>query len=378
MIHNQLLTDLTGQGFDLGAFIKKHGPPHYPTKRNPVGRINQKFWAELFAIYNQVFHEGTEAQYYKYRDPGLITADPLGIYEPFARELLFNQIANDIRQAALSWPGYDVLEQFTNARDINAIMSHTDGLLYKKGRLSVLVRAWQKAPAGGLKDEWWALFCNETADWLFAIIRSFRADLSPLGSADDIRVELVLHLHQKVLPAYRPGRGRLFSLVTAACHRYILTLLDKQRRQARRHVAAANYADDDAPAAEPEIDAIVWLEPEVGSVPFEIRERIELFTAPRADFELWLTANLLVYALGRDRGRAPLPTLEQIARIVSEIVSIPEGRAFTLTRAAMIELQKLLSDFRGRPSLYVRNTNALQMQHAEPVARSLEFDYSWQ
>src|SRR5262249_25267076 len=124
---------LAGQGFDLGAFIKQHGSPHYPTQRNPVGKVNQKFWAELFAEYNQVFNEGSEAQYYKYRDPKLITAHPMGIYEPFARELAFNQIANDIRQAALTWPGYDVLEQFANARDINAIMSHTDGLLYKKG-----------------------------------------------------------------------------------------------------------------------------------------------------------------------------------------------------------------------------------------------------
>jgi hypothetical protein len=223
--------------------------------------------------------------------------------------------------------------------------------LCDEARLSVLVRAWQRAPPG-LADEWWAVFCNETADWLFAIIRDFKIDLSALGSASDIRAELVLHLHDKVLPAYRHARGKLFSLVTKSCQNYIFSMLEKQRRQARRYVSASSYSLDDSPAAEPEIDAIVWLEPEIGSVPFEIRESIELFTAPREDFELWLTANLVVYALGRDMGRAPLPTLAQIAKIVGAIIHIPEGRALRQTRAALVELQKVLSDFRGRPSLY--------------------------
>lgn len=228
----------------------------------------------------------------------------------------------------------------------------------------MLVRAWQRAPAG-LEAEWWALFVNETADWLCAIIRSFKRDLSSLGSIQDIRAELVLHLHDRVLPAYRPGRGKLFSLVTFACHNYIRTLLEKAARFHKHYVSAATFADD---PAEPEVDSLgAAVQPEVYSLPAEIRERLDHYTAPGEDFDFFLVRNLVVYAY--TRGGRVLPTLEQISQIVSEIVSLPLPEAYEQTEAAVIMLKNELADFRGRPSLHRAEpaTNRTISRATQPV-----------
>ena len=53
--NNQLYTDL--QNFDLGAHIEKYGQPHWTTKRNPVGQLNEDFWAALEAELNHILFE---------------------------------------------------------------------------------------------------------------------------------------------------------------------------------------------------------------------------------------------------------------------------------------------------------------------------------
>ena len=50
-IHNQLLSDT--MTLDLSALIKKYGSPHFPTKRNPVGTLNEVFWSAFFATLNE-------------------------------------------------------------------------------------------------------------------------------------------------------------------------------------------------------------------------------------------------------------------------------------------------------------------------------------
>jgi hypothetical protein len=217
--------------------------------------------------------------------------------------------------------------------------------LCDEARLAMLVRAWQRAPAG-LKEEWWRAFVNESADWIMAIIRSFKRHLSSLGSHEDIRAEVILHLHNRVLPAYRYGRGRLFSLVTIAAQNYIRTLLERQQRISRHYVTVSESEQEWALSSAPEVYGLAT----------EIRERLDHFTAPDPDdFEFFPVRNLVVYAYGQrggSRAGVASPTPEQIAQIVAEIVSLPAPLALQKTTLAINQLQKELADFRGRPSLY--------------------------
>jgi hypothetical protein len=123
-IQNQLSTNLSK--FDLGRHIQEYGPPHYPTKRNPVGSLNERFWAALLALYNEILFENREGQFYKY-------FSPRGIYEPFTEHLLLEQIANDIWRASQNWAGYDPLAQLCNARHLSGVVAHIKGLVQKEG-----------------------------------------------------------------------------------------------------------------------------------------------------------------------------------------------------------------------------------------------------
>jgi hypothetical protein len=82
-IQNNLSTDL--RSFNLDTHIKNYGPPHYPTKRNPVGNLNERFWAALVAVYNEILFENRESEFYKY-------TPQIGIYEPFTQHLLLAQL----------------------------------------------------------------------------------------------------------------------------------------------------------------------------------------------------------------------------------------------------------------------------------------------
>jgi hypothetical protein len=224
---------------------------------------------------------------------------------------------------------------------------------------------------------WWALFCNATVGWLDAIIGSFKGDLSVLGSVQEVRSQLLLHLHNKVLPAYRPGRGKLYSLVTFAARTYILSLLEKQRRFCQRYLPLAEVAywtGAEALGCESELDALgleFATEPEVYSELSELRERSDYFTSARD--ELFLVRNVIVMALMREGKGVPLvPTLAQLSSFVAQIVSLPQERALEQTAAALDLLREELSDFRGSAPSYASKpatesaTDRLQQDSAEP------------
>jgi putative DNA primase/helicase len=127
-IHNQSLTNL--KGLDLGAFIKKYGPPHYVTRRNPVGSLNEVFWAALFASFNEIFYENREVEYYKYKVPDGTYPD--GIFQTHSAHLLQQQLANDILYAAQNWSGYATLAQLRNSKHLSGIFPHLKGFIQKE------------------------------------------------------------------------------------------------------------------------------------------------------------------------------------------------------------------------------------------------------
>jgi len=122
-IQNQFFTDL--QNFDLCRHVQDYGPPHYPTKRNPVGILNERFWAALLAVYNEILYENREGEFYKY-------FPPIGIYRLLSEHLLRQQLNQDIWGAAQSWPGYGALAQLCNTRHLVGVISQAKGLLQKE------------------------------------------------------------------------------------------------------------------------------------------------------------------------------------------------------------------------------------------------------
>jgi putative DNA primase/helicase len=121
-IHNQLLTDTAE--IDLKALIQEYGPPHYPTKRNKVGILNEPFWAGFLATLNEFIYENREDQFYRYGGR---------IYLPTSEHLLREQLRNDIKRAASTWPGYQPLAELCNARHLSGVLTHLKGMVQLEG-----------------------------------------------------------------------------------------------------------------------------------------------------------------------------------------------------------------------------------------------------
>jgi putative DNA primase/helicase len=124
-IHNQDITDT--DGLDLEGLVKEYGAPHWPTSRNPVGTLNERFWANFFATFNEVIFENREDDFYKYGGK---------IYDLVSQHLLRSQLANDIQRAAREWSGYFPLSQLCNARHLSGVLTHLKGIVQKEGVFS--------------------------------------------------------------------------------------------------------------------------------------------------------------------------------------------------------------------------------------------------
>jgi P4 family phage/plasmid primase-like protien len=124
IIQNELFSEI--RSLNLNSLIQAYGPPHYPTKRNPVGTLNEDFWAAFIATQNDILFESHEAEFYKYFQSN-------GIYRLFGSHLLLQQISNDILSASQNWSGYEALEQLRNTRHISGVLTHAKGYLHKDG-----------------------------------------------------------------------------------------------------------------------------------------------------------------------------------------------------------------------------------------------------
>jgi hypothetical protein len=113
MIHNTMLSSKLAT-VDLPKLINEYGPPHFPTQRNPVGTLNENFWAALYATCNEAVFENRENGFWQFETRK---------YDSFSTHLLMDQIANDILWSAQNWPGYIPLAQLRNSRHVNGIIA---------------------------------------------------------------------------------------------------------------------------------------------------------------------------------------------------------------------------------------------------------------
>jgi phage/plasmid-associated DNA primase len=126
MIHNQFFSDMTASDLQnrVQDIIRIYGPPHYPTKRNPVGTLNERFWAAFYAALNEVLFENRENQYYQFNGK---------IHETRSPYLIMDQISNDIMVAAQNWSGYAALAELRNNRHTSGIHNCLKGMVQQQG-----------------------------------------------------------------------------------------------------------------------------------------------------------------------------------------------------------------------------------------------------
>jgi DNA-directed RNA polymerase specialized sigma24 family protein len=212
--------------------------------------------------------------------------------------------------------------------------------LFDETRLAGLVTRWQEA----IEDERpqiWQEIVEQAIEFLYAVIRSNRVDLRALGSHQEICSELVLKLH-RVLSKYRPGRGRLFSLLERSLQNHCCTLLQKHYRYTLRYQVNSDFVD----AHDPHVT------PEVYSLAAEIRARLEHYTAPNGDFEWMIIRQVLVFGFTGEGAGGPgasgLP--DRVSAIVAKLCKLSPEAARARTLQAVECLRDSLKDLRGRPA----------------------------
>ena len=101
-----------------------YGEPHFPSGRNPVGNLNETFWAALYRSEHVILFEPRENRFYEYDDSG--------IYHPVTAHVILDRIANRLREVAESSSVYPLLGQLTLARHIHGVIAHLRGQTQKE------------------------------------------------------------------------------------------------------------------------------------------------------------------------------------------------------------------------------------------------------
>jgi len=201
-----------------------------------------------------------------------------------------------------------------------------------------LVSQWQRARTPG-QQHLWAQIVEQTTPLIRDIIRKEKLDLRIVGEPDEICSELVLKL-PKVIAAYVPGKGQLFSLLQISFQRYLRNLLEKQYRYRLRYRVDSDFIEEYRPLGEPE----------VYSIAAEIRTRLIQFTSVHDDFILFIVNNLVVYAYTYGGGEdmpGGHPPIKRIAGMIARLTKISRASARARTVAAMESLREALKDLRG-------------------------------
>jgi len=100
---------------------QKYGEPHFATKRNPVGSLNEPFWAALYRCEHDILFEPNENTFYEFGGD---------IYRSLTTHLVLDRLSNRLRELAIE-NDYPFLNQLTGTRHLNGAISHLKGQTQK-------------------------------------------------------------------------------------------------------------------------------------------------------------------------------------------------------------------------------------------------------
>jgi P4 family phage/plasmid primase-like protien len=101
---------------------EEYGAPHFPTKRNPVGSLNEPFWAALYRCEHDILFEPNENTFYEFGGD---------IYRSLTTHLVLDRLSNRLRKVAIEYDD-PFLNQLTGTRHLNGAISHLKGQTEKK------------------------------------------------------------------------------------------------------------------------------------------------------------------------------------------------------------------------------------------------------
>src|SRR6516225_10575809 len=101
---------------------EKYGQPHFTTNRNPVGSLNEPFWAALYRSEHNILFEPNENTFYEYGGD---------IYRSLTTHLILDRLSNRLREVA-RLGAYPFLECLTATRHLNGAIAHLKGQVQKE------------------------------------------------------------------------------------------------------------------------------------------------------------------------------------------------------------------------------------------------------
>lgn len=113
-------------GLQISKIIERYGPPAYFNSRGRLDRINQPFWAALFAIDNNIIFEPNLDQFFAYDQSN-------GIWREQSVDTIRKRIAGRIFEAEHRWEEYPRLSEQRTEKVIAGIIAHLRGEVEEMG-----------------------------------------------------------------------------------------------------------------------------------------------------------------------------------------------------------------------------------------------------
>jgi hypothetical protein len=127
---SRLTSELEVSASDLERLEAQYHGPTLSNARGKPARLNERFWAALYAHENQTIYEPLENQLYVYQQPR-------GLFVPQDLEALREQLARrmyEIAEARASeGKGYRAIERFITMQNLTGVFEALKGLTYQKG-----------------------------------------------------------------------------------------------------------------------------------------------------------------------------------------------------------------------------------------------------
>jgi putative DNA primase/helicase len=101
---------------------QEYGEPHFPTKRNPVGTLNEPFWAAIYRLEHDVLFEPREHSFYEYAGD---------IYRPLTTHTILDRLGKRLREVANS-SCYNYIDQLSHNRHLSGVIMHLKGQVEKE------------------------------------------------------------------------------------------------------------------------------------------------------------------------------------------------------------------------------------------------------
>ena len=106
---------------DLKSLIKQFGPPGYENSDEQLSKINEMFWSAYYTrLKERLIFEPQELKYYDY----LPTS---GNFEPKSADKIRNELCALLLDSSRQWDGWQALERFRSARQLNGIIEMLRG-----------------------------------------------------------------------------------------------------------------------------------------------------------------------------------------------------------------------------------------------------------